>query len=84
MYAVATHRLSLAADFPPIQQMSRVIVWVAFFAWALAMAACVVLSPPNPVTGSSMPTSTCRTIIRPAEAGSRSIGARWERRTISQ
>jgi tellurite resistance protein TehA-like permease len=41
MYAVATHRLSLAADFPPIQQMSRVIVWVAFVTWALAMAGLV-------------------------------------------
>jgi tellurite resistance protein TehA-like permease len=38
MYAVATYRLSLAADFAPIQEMSRVVVWIAFAALALAMA----------------------------------------------
>ncbi len=41
MYAVATHRLSLAADFTPIQEMSRVVVWIAFAAWAIAMTGVV-------------------------------------------
>jgi tellurite resistance protein TehA-like permease len=41
MYAVATYRLSLAADFSPIQEMARVIVWVAFAAWLVAMAGLV-------------------------------------------
>lgn len=33
MYAVAALRLSLAADFPPLQTLSRGMVWVAFAAW---------------------------------------------------
>ena len=41
MYAVATYRLSLAADFPPMREMSRGIVWIAFAAWAIAMAGLV-------------------------------------------
>ena len=34
MYAVATSRLSLAADFPPLQSLSRTMLWVALVAWA--------------------------------------------------
>ena len=33
MYTVATYRLSLAADYSPIETMARVMVWVAFAAW---------------------------------------------------
>lgn len=36
MYAVATYRLALAADFPPLQLVPGVMIWVAFGAWALA------------------------------------------------
>lgn len=38
MYTVATWRLSLAADYPALQTVSRVMVWVAFAAWLAAMA----------------------------------------------
>jgi tellurite resistance protein TehA-like permease len=38
MYAVASFRLGLAADFPPLQWISRVMVWVAFATWCLTMA----------------------------------------------
>ena len=41
MYAVATYRLSLAADFPPMRDLSRGIVWIAFAAWAIAMVGLV-------------------------------------------
>jgi tellurite resistance protein TehA-like permease len=37
MYTVATYRLSLAADYSPIQTMARGMVWVAFAAWAVAL-----------------------------------------------
>jgi tellurite resistance protein TehA-like permease len=33
MYAVATYRLSLAADYTTLQAVSRVMIWVAFGAW---------------------------------------------------
>lgn len=33
MYAVATYRFSLAADYSPIESMSRVMIWVGFAAW---------------------------------------------------
>lgn len=33
MYAVATYRLSLAADYSPIEVMSRIMIWVGFAAW---------------------------------------------------
>lgn len=33
MYTVATDRLSLAADYAPLQTVSRVMVRVAFAAW---------------------------------------------------
>ena len=32
MYALASARLSLAADFPPLQWISGVMIWVAFAA----------------------------------------------------
>ncbi|MEO8758792.1 MAG: tellurite resistance/C4-dicarboxylate transporter family protein [Devosia sp.] len=35
MYAVASMRLALAADFPPLKLVSGVIVWIAFGAWLL-------------------------------------------------
>ena len=38
MYTVATYRLSLAADFPPLQWVPGVMYWVALGAWALTMA----------------------------------------------
>ena len=34
MYALASLRLSLAADFPPLRTISRTMVWVALAAWA--------------------------------------------------
>jgi tellurite resistance protein TehA-like permease len=37
MYAVASFRLGLAADFPPLQWISRGMVWVAFATWCLVM-----------------------------------------------
>jgi tellurite resistance protein TehA-like permease len=36
MYTLATHRLGLAADFPPLRSVSHVLIWVAFAAWALS------------------------------------------------
>jgi tellurite resistance protein TehA-like permease len=37
MYTLATWRLSLAADFPPLQQLPHVMIWVALGAWVLTM-----------------------------------------------
>ena len=37
MYTVATYRLSLAADFPPLQWIPRIMLWVALGAWLLTM-----------------------------------------------
>ena len=37
MYSLATYRLSLAADFPPLQSLPRIMLWVALGAWALTM-----------------------------------------------
>ena len=37
MYTVATYRLSLAADYPALQSISRVMLWVAFGAWLATM-----------------------------------------------
>jgi tellurite resistance protein TehA-like permease len=34
MYTVATYRLSLAADYTALQAISRVMIWIAFAAWA--------------------------------------------------
>lgn len=35
MYAVASFRLGLAADFPPLQWISFLMVWVAFAVWCV-------------------------------------------------
>jgi tellurite resistance protein TehA-like permease len=35
MYALASLRLSLAADFAPLRVISGAMVWVAFSAWVL-------------------------------------------------
>lgn len=35
MYALASLRLSLAADFPPLRAISGAMVWIALGAWAL-------------------------------------------------
>jgi tellurite resistance protein TehA-like permease len=37
MYTLATYRLSLAADFPPLQWLPRGMLWIALAAWALTM-----------------------------------------------
>lgn len=37
MYTLATYRLSLAADFPLLQLVPRIMIWVAFGAWMLTM-----------------------------------------------
>jgi tellurite resistance protein TehA-like permease len=37
MYALATYRLGLAADFSPLEAIPRVMVWVAFASWLAAM-----------------------------------------------
>jgi tellurite resistance protein TehA-like permease len=41
MYALASLRLSLAADFAPLRLISAAMVWVAFAAWALTAAGLV-------------------------------------------
>jgi tellurite resistance protein TehA-like permease len=37
MYTVATYRLSLAAEFEPLHQISHVMIWVAIVVWCLVM-----------------------------------------------
>lgn len=37
MYALATWRLSLAADFAPLQWVPRIMLWVALAAWVVTM-----------------------------------------------
>jgi tellurite resistance protein TehA-like permease len=44
MYALASLRLSLAADFPPLQSISHVMVWIALAAWAVTAAGLAVAS----------------------------------------
>ncbi len=39
MYSVASHRLSLAADFPPLRLAARGMMWVAFAAWCVTATA---------------------------------------------
>jgi tellurite resistance protein TehA-like permease len=39
MYALASLRLSLAADFPPLSAISHAMVWVALAAWATTVIA---------------------------------------------
>jgi len=38
MYALASQRLALAADFPPLRSISAAMVWIALGAWALTAA----------------------------------------------
>lgn len=38
MYAVASARLSLAAELPPLQWISQMMIWVALLAWLLTLA----------------------------------------------
>ena len=44
MYSLASLRFSLAADFPPLRAISRVMVWVALAAWAATFAGLVAAS----------------------------------------
>jgi tellurite resistance protein TehA-like permease len=44
MYAVATGRLSLADDYPPLQVLSHSMAWVALAAWFATTAALIVAS----------------------------------------
>ena len=44
MYALASLRLSLAADFPPLGAISRVMVWVALAAWTATSAGLICTS----------------------------------------
>jgi tellurite resistance protein TehA-like permease len=37
MYTVATYRLGLAADFPPLRTAPHVLIWIAFTAWSVTM-----------------------------------------------
>ena len=37
MYTVASERLGLAADFPPLHWISQLIIWIAVCVWMLAM-----------------------------------------------
>ena len=41
MYAVASARLGLAADFPPLYGISRLMIWVAMAVWLVVMAGLV-------------------------------------------
>jgi tellurite resistance protein TehA-like permease len=44
MYALASLRLSLAADFPPLRTISLAMAWLALAAWAATAAGLVVTS----------------------------------------
>jgi len=39
MYGLASMRLSLAADYPPLRVISQVMVWIALATWAVTFAA---------------------------------------------
>src|SRR5262249_12500072 len=39
MYALASLRLSLAADFPPLRAISHAMLWIALVTWATTFAA---------------------------------------------
>ena len=43
-YAVASHRLSLVAEVPALQSLSRAMVWIALAAWAATDIGLVVAS----------------------------------------
>lgn len=38
MYAVASYRLGLAAEFPPLQWISYLMMWIAFVTWCLVLS----------------------------------------------
>jgi tellurite resistance protein TehA-like permease len=38
MYSLASLKLSLAADFPPLAKVAQAMVWIAVFAWAATFA----------------------------------------------
>ena len=38
MYGLASLRLSLAADFPPLRAISSAMVWIALVAWVATAA----------------------------------------------
>lgn len=44
MYALASLRLSLAADFPPLSAVSHTMVWIALAAWTATFAGLVTAS----------------------------------------
>jgi tellurite resistance protein TehA-like permease len=44
MYALASLRLSLAADFPPLRAISYSMVWVALAAWVATSAGLAIAS----------------------------------------
>ena len=41
MYAVASARLGLAAEFPPLHWIAQIMIWVALAAWALVLVGLV-------------------------------------------
>lgn len=41
MYAVASAKLGLAAEFPPLQWISLIMIWVAFTAWLMVLVGMV-------------------------------------------
>ncbi len=49
MYAVASFRLGLAADFPPLQWISQFMLWVAFATWCVVMVGLLQRLLPRPV-----------------------------------
>jgi tellurite resistance protein TehA-like permease len=44
MYALASLRLSLAADFPPLLSVSRAMIWIALAAWAATGTGLIITS----------------------------------------
>ena len=44
MYGLASLRLSLAADFPPLQSVAQAMVWIAVAAWAVTAGGFTVAS----------------------------------------
>lgn len=44
MYAVASHRLSLVAEVPALQSLSRAMLWIALAAWGATGIGLVIAS----------------------------------------
>jgi tellurite resistance protein TehA-like permease len=44
MYALASLRLSLAADFPPLRAISQAMVWIALAAWGATAGGLILAS----------------------------------------